>query len=221
MAERSDRRRGKAVNNRVPSRPLQRLAPGARIPCWPGAARLHTRGRIYDCSPSPLLRVAGMLSSDDDPGREGGVHIGVVSSGLKGQLGSDYDRACAVDNLIGVVPVGDGFGLILAGEPLPTTWISDVPGAAGALVRWEYADADDDVRIAIDLLEDPPNVEGQVAFEVIGSLVLFDSAYPGTQSSAHLAIESLVPGRYSIATERVQPTPRASFYVHRFIRSLL
>lgn len=44
MAERPDRRRGKAVGQAVPSRPLQGLAPGARIPCWPRAARLHTRG---------------------------------------------------------------------------------------------------------------------------------------------------------------------------------
>ena len=42
-------------------RPLQRLAPGARIPCWPGAARLHTRGRIYDCSPSSLPCVRDAL----------------------------------------------------------------------------------------------------------------------------------------------------------------
>jgi hypothetical protein len=65
MAERSDRRRDKAVNDRAPSRPLQRLAPGARIPCWPGAERLHTRGRIYDCSPSPAGASAPRYANSD------------------------------------------------------------------------------------------------------------------------------------------------------------
>lgn len=55
MAERSDRRWGKAVNKHVPSRPLQRLAHGARIPGWLEPARLHTRVRMYTTADRPLL----------------------------------------------------------------------------------------------------------------------------------------------------------------------
>lgn len=77
MADRSDRRRGYAVNKRVPSRPLQRLTPGARS---------------IDCSPSPLPVCLGVLSYEDDRGREGGVHIPILRLMCKLLAGS-YARA--------------------------------------------------------------------------------------------------------------------------------
>ena len=74
MAERSDRRRGKAVNKHVP--PEAAAAIGTRRAFHVGPeTRGSTPEAVYTTAARPLLRGSGMLFSDDDPGREGGVHI--------------------------------------------------------------------------------------------------------------------------------------------------
>ena len=47
---------------------------------------------------------------------------------------SDYERACAVADYTGVIPVGSGEGLVLGDEPNDTTWVALARG--GILVRW-------------------------------------------------------------------------------------
>ncbi|WP_245923480.1 immunity 21 family protein [Paractinoplanes atraurantiacus] len=116
----------------------------------------------------------------------------------------DYGRACAVDGYIGLVAIGQQQALVLGDEPATTTYLPSerlflrwaaayeedglVSAARQAVrdgVRW---DADEDVRWAVD-----------------GPVVLFDSAWPGTELEAdnHLVVE-LQPGTYRVrATCRV------------------
>lgn len=134
-----------------------------------------------------------------------------------GGLATDYARACELKELIGVLPVGSGAGVVLADEPLPTAWFGDVPHADGALTRWEYADSDDDAQAAISSLGIPAITDPVLTFGVAGPLLLFDSARPGNPLPPHIEVGPLRSGRYVIATERSRPSPRASFYVHRFV----
>jgi len=51
-------------------------------------------------------------------------------------VATDYDRACDVSDFAGVIPVGSGEALVLADEPLPTTWLP--AGDGGSLARWRF-----------------------------------------------------------------------------------
>lgn len=101
---------------------------------------------------------------------------------------------------------------------MPTAWWSDAPGAAGALVRWEYADDDGAVQTAVG---DFRAVEAQAPldFQVPGSLQLFDSAWPGDEAPQKLDIY-LPLGRYSVTSEWVRPNANTSLLVHRFIKDM-
>jgi hypothetical protein len=53
-----------------------------------------------------------------------------------GGVATDYDRACDVRDYAGVIAVGSGEALVLADEPLPTTWLPGHRG--GVFVRWRF-----------------------------------------------------------------------------------
>ena len=45
---------------------------------------------------------------------------------------TDYDRACDVNDLLGLIPVGDGHALVLGGDEVPmSTWIAHPDGGGG------------------------------------------------------------------------------------------
>src|SRR5689334_12776726 len=52
---------------------------------------------------------------------------------------TDYDRACKINDYVGVVPVGAAHGLVLNDVPLLTTWRKSTEGG-GMIVRWDFAD---------------------------------------------------------------------------------
>jgi hypothetical protein len=47
---------------------------------------------------------------------------------------SDYDAACDVSELVGLVPVGEGLGLVLGDEVPMSTWVEADPFTGGLLV---------------------------------------------------------------------------------------
>jgi hypothetical protein len=70
---------------------------------------------------------------------------------------TDYDRACDVDDYLGVIAVGNSNGIVLGDEPLMTTWLPLKD--SGLLVRWVYADNEEALlaaahRIPNDAFED-------------------------------------------------------------------
>ena len=70
---------------------------------------------------------------------------------------TDYDRACDIDDYVGVIDVGNGKGIVLGEEPLMTTWRPFSDG--GLLVRWVFAESEEDLissalNIPIDDYED-------------------------------------------------------------------
>ncbi len=135
---------------------------------------------------------------------------------------TDYDRACDVDGQVGILDVGGHTGLVLADQPLATTWVTHPRG--GALVRIvsaaierkrliermpRGAALDDD---AIEWQPEP----GEVISEE-HSWSLFDAAYPGWERDFSAAVR-LAPGRYQLASARL--TTRAyTLWLHRLLRT--
>ncbi|HET6575476.1 MAG TPA: Imm21 family immunity protein [Fimbriiglobus sp.] len=141
----------------------------------------------------------------------------------KGRELTDYDRACAVGGYAGVIEVGTGSGLVLADEPNPTTWWKARGRAGGYLVRWVYADHDDDVHRALQEIPTRLKAEEVVTFRVDHpELVLFDSVYPGREAGTGLAKHSrslsvhLARGYYRVKTSICQPDETTRLVLHQF-----
>ncbi|MFF1526444.1 Imm21 family immunity protein [Streptomyces sp. NPDC058284] len=97
----------------------------------------------------------------------------------------DYDRACAVDGLAGVIPIDKNGAqvLVLADEPATSCYLPQ----HRAFLRWRAADSEAGLRAAADtVLADPATVWEQCGtWASDGPAVLMDSAEAG----ADLGIE--------------------------------
>jgi len=156
-------------------------------------------------------------------GTEGGPLILIAEAALAAWRGSvsangrsDYDRACEVDDYVGVIATGTGDALVLGDEPLDTSWITDERGG-GQLVRWVYADCKDAVRRHVKDLEDELFTSSGIRFLAQQPThYLLDAAVEGSGIAAadHLTID-LVCGEYLVETCKYQPDSRTSLLVHR------
>jgi hypothetical protein len=111
---------------------------------------------------------------------------------------TDYDRACDLQEPLGVLDVNGRAALVLGGEPLATTWLPRPDG--GVLVRGAGGDN-----------RPPPLPSSQtlasVRWERTGvritsresSWTLFEAACPGWEIDHSCAV-SLHPGRYTVST---------------------
>ncbi|MEV5947749.1 Imm21 family immunity protein [Streptomyces sp. NPDC051993] len=92
----------------------------------------------------------------------------------------DYDRACAVDDLAGVIPidVNGAHALVLADEPTTTCYLPQ----HRAFLRWLAADSEAGLRAAADTVPaDPATVwEECGTWASDGPAVLMDSAEAGS-----------------------------------------
>jgi hypothetical protein len=127
---------------------------------------------------------------------------------------TDYDRACDIDNYLGLVDVGPGQALVLGDAPLGTTWWPAAPGG-GLLVRWRYAQ--DEASVVRALADIPEAIWEPAQFELRvgnGPLYLFDAAYPGAMATEYLVVE-LRSGHYAAATAVYEPDDFTALVLHR------
>jgi hypothetical protein len=119
----------------------------------------------------------------------------------------DYDRACEVDGLAGVIAVGGKGrqGLVLADEPARTCYLPECQ----AFVRWLGANSEADLIDAVRDLLDDPTLEWEECgtWETDGPAMLMDSvtagtdlnvAYPDDGSMPEQALISTPPGRWRV-----------------------
>ncbi|MFJ4437024.1 Imm21 family immunity protein [Streptomyces sp. NPDC088923] len=108
---------------------------------------------------------------------------GTESSLLTGDATApdDYDRACAVDDVAGVIPVGanGAQALVLADEPATTCYRPQ----HRAFLRWFAAESEAGLTAAADTaLADPATVWDECGTWVSdGPAVLMDSAWAGSE----------------------------------------
>jgi hypothetical protein len=110
------------------------------------------------------------------------VWDGEPSSSGEATTFDDYDRACQVNEYVGLIPVGMGEGLILGDEPLPTTWYPSTGMIGGHIIRGGLAyDENELLRQILNIPDEKYKEEGIVFSSVSGSLLLFDSGCPGRE----------------------------------------
>ncbi|WDZ83082.1 immunity 21 family protein [Micromonospora cathayae] len=110
----------------------------------------------------------------------------------------DYGRACAIDGFVGLVAVGPWQALVLGDEPAMTTYLP----AERLFLRWAAAYEEDDlVSAARRAVHDGVqwDADEDVRWVVDGSVVMFDSAWPGAELEPdnHLVID-LHPGEHRV-----------------------
>lgn len=133
-----------------------------------------------------------------------------------GRLGSiDYERACAVEDLLGLVQVADTQALVLGDEPMSTAW-HPTGRADGLLIRWVYGEDINAVPTYVRDLDDAIWTSSGIMLTLRNQPYhLFDSAWPGPEASAWLEI-TLNEGRYEIDTGTAHPANRTELILHRF-----
>jgi len=130
---------------------------------------------------------------------------------------SDYDRACDINDYLGLLSVGTGFGLVLNDQPLRTCWFA-ISDSAGLLVRWDYADDENSVQDS--LTKTPGDIWQPTEFSLevkSGELVLFDSSHQGMEAMEACEFLSILlqPGLYSVDSSEYRPDERTSLLLHR------
>ncbi|MEU9354640.1 immunity 21 family protein [Streptomyces griseoloalbus] len=120
------------------------------------------------------------------------------------ETASDYDRACEVDGLVGLLPVGDSTALVLGNEPAATAFLPE----HNTLVRCIAGHSEAEVLASVPAALHTAQWQPEVHWKVPGALLLFDAAWPGTESTDtdHLRL-TLAPGRYAVRAAQVQPGP--------------
>jgi len=129
---------------------------------------------------------------------------------------TDYDRACDVRRAMGLIEVGPGFGLVIGGEPLPTTWLANDEG--GMLVRWRYG-AEDSVLQRMSEVTRAEFDEHALHHTVGGAVVLFDAAFPGHEILTPMLRIDLRPGDYEVRIAEWAPDDQTSLVLHRIART--
>lgn len=149
---------------------------------------------------------------------EGGPFIVAPRDALSHWSGTegDYDRACEVVELVGVLALpGDAEALVLGDEPLSTAYLHE----HRVLVRWCYAESEEGVDdIVLAGLPAAEWEEGPV-LKTTGELVMFDAAYFGTEvgTLTDSTVLELGVGSYRVDSASIEPDRLTSFRVHRFV----
>ncbi|MGW5576365.1 Imm21 family immunity protein [Micromonospora chokoriensis] len=119
----------------------------------------------------------------------------------------DYDRACEVDGLAGVIAISSSGrqGLVLADEPARTCYLPEWR----TFVRWLAADSEAElINVAKSILDDPAVDWAQCGiWETDGPAVLIDSVTPGTELTV------AYPGEETMPEQAPIPTPAARWAV--------
>lgn len=126
---------------------------------------------------------------------------------------TDYQRACLIDDEVGVVPLRDAEILVLGDEPDRTTLLLE--GADLYIVRWRWADTEEQLMSAYDSQRARLSFEKSGVFRTIaGEHCLFDSACagPGLIESLRTSLASI---EYEVCTAHLAPSRSVSAVVHR------
>ncbi|MEV4916517.1 Imm21 family immunity protein [Streptomyces tirandamycinicus] len=111
--------------------------------------------------------------------RWGGCTPGGLINNDKG-VPDDYDRACGVDDLAGVIPVGEdrAQALVLADEPASSCYLPE----RQTFVRWLAADSEPELLAAAESILVDPATEWEECgrWRTDGPAVLMDSAEAGS-----------------------------------------
>jgi hypothetical protein len=140
-----------------------------------------------------------------------GSWVGTGTGVWKPGSGTDYDRACALDDWVGVIDVGAGKALVLGSEPTRTARL-EAPGGA-LLVRWLHAPVGwqpDALETLLDQRWEP-----STTWTITGATqTLLDAAEPGADEQADRLRLALRPGEYQVLTAEHRPDGETRMVLH-------
>ncbi|MCX4649468.1 MULTISPECIES: Imm21 family immunity protein [unclassified Streptomyces] len=149
----------------------------------------------------------------------GGPFAAVPSTALPqwtGTEGDDYDRACEiVDGVAVLMLAGGDEALVFGDEPMSTTVLPE----HGVIARWCYAETEEGVADLItDSLAATEWIDGP-EMRTTGPLVIFDSAYLGTEvgTLTEGITLDLDAGRYRVESTVIEPDSKTRFLLNRFV----
>ena len=149
----------------------------------------------------------------------GGRIVKATSQASGAAVATDYDRACDINDYLGILSVGEGIGVVLGDEPAQTAWLPKNDGCHAILVRWIYADDEDSLLSQMGNIPDSVWGKPQIAVELSADpVMLFDAALSGADLDERLEV-SLPPGQYRVDTACYEPLESISVVLHRFVRS--
>ncbi|MFG2994876.1 Imm21 family immunity protein [Streptomyces sp. NPDC048257] len=127
---------------------------------------------------------------------------------------SDYGRACSVVGYARLVAVGSSQALVLGDEPSSTAFLPE----HGVFVRWVAAESEADLLGGVEAAMKDADWEGEQVWEVPGPVVLFDSAWPGSEVEPdnHMRVD-LAAGRYELRAALAQPHSLTTFQLVRLL----
>lgn len=129
---------------------------------------------------------------------------------------TDYNRACEINEFVGIIPVVSGYGLVFGGEPFQTAWLPFPEAKNGLLVCWNFAENESAVMDALNNLQSVKWEKTDIEIKFSGDkLILFDSALPGSEINEKLEIE-IPAGRYLVETAHHLPNKETSLIIHHF-----
>jgi hypothetical protein len=154
----------------------------------------------------------------------GGPLVVVPEAGLPSWSGSDsgepeadYDRACEIDDWVGLIPVGGEAALVLGGDPASTAFLPE----QGLFVRWCAAESESALFESVGVAIESAVWEPELVWTVPGPVVLFDAVFSGAEVDGEDHVVAPVePGRYAVRAAYVEPNPLTSLVLVQLRRVL-
>lgn len=131
---------------------------------------------------------------------------------------NDYERACNIQDYLGIIPVQESIGIVLGDMPLDTM-IFRRPQELPLIGRVVYSEPDADIECSLSFwteLTHAKEVES-VAVSIDEPLWhLFDSAYPGALGLEKCLSVTFPIGEFTIKTFEYKPDPQTFMLIHEF-----
>ncbi len=130
-----------------------------------------------------------------------------------------YDRAGEIEDYLGVIPVADGYGIIISDDVPRSAWIPGTDGQGGYLVVWNYCAAGIEDQVISgknttipDELFTPTNLK--ISFRD-DTVYLFPACDYGPDWAYGYCEIIIKPGTYTMDTVERCDFEDCSFRVHR------
>lgn len=132
---------------------------------------------------------------------------------------TDYERACEVEDYVGLIDLDSEKALVLGDMPMETTWLQ-ADENDGIIVCWNYADSRELVHGILETISFNQNWEDtkiEMTFKT-SEIILFDSAFSHDFFIEEESLKlNLNPGKYIIQTHFYEPDPKTSLVLHRIV----
>jgi hypothetical protein len=115
-------------------------------------------------------------------------------------VATDYDRACDIEDWLGVLDVGEGNALVFSGFPTISTWVPLIEREEGIIVRWIAADNEAQIiEKAKSLIKDKS--DDYIEFEVGNAELILMPAVESWKDNQFTRLKiSLASGIYKVST---------------------